>query len=193
MPTPPKPHLVLLEENKSHRTKAELEQRKKAEEALASGTSMKERPEVKSNPIAHKEFVRINKLLQKINKNDALNELIINRYCLINAECFDLQIKREHIYEVITSLDEKFNDEIENTLDDDKAKLIRDYLKSYNDSMKMLLSCDSMIQTKRKMLFDIEKENIFTIASALRSIPKKPEKKEQSGMAAMLAKRQASS
>ena len=34
------------------------------------------------------------------------------------------------------------------------------------------------MSSKRHMLFAIEKENIFTIASALRSIPKKPEKEE---------------
>ena len=33
------------------------------------------------------------------------------------------------------------------------------------------------IQAKRKMLLDIEKENIMTIASSLRSVPKKAEKK----------------
>ena len=37
----------------------------------------------------------------------------------------------------------------------------------------MLLGYDSAIQSKRKMLLDIEKENIMTIAAALRSIPKK--------------------
>ena len=34
---------------------------------------------------------------------------------------------------------------------------------------------DKQLQPKRKMLLDIEKENIMTIASALRVIPKKPE------------------
>ena len=37
---------------------------------------------------------------------------------------------------------------------------------------------DQIMSSKRHMLFAIEKENIFTIASALRSIPKKPEKEE---------------
>ena len=43
---------------------------------------------------------------------------------------------------------------------------------------KNLISLDKQIQAKRKMLMDIEKENIMTIASSLRSIPKKAEKKK---------------
>ena len=43
---------------------------------------------------------------------------------------------------------------------------------------KQLISYDKQIQAKRKMLFDIEKENIMTIASSLRSIPKKTDKKK---------------
>ena len=81
MPTPPKPHIVLLNEGKSHRTKAELEQRKKEEEALVTGEKLKERKETRQSPVAHKEFRRIIKLLEKIQKNDALYEPIINRYC----------------------------------------------------------------------------------------------------------------
>ena len=43
-----------------HRTKAEIEDRKSAEEALASGEKLKERAEVRENKIAHREFLRVN-------------------------------------------------------------------------------------------------------------------------------------
>ena len=36
-----------------------------------------------------------------------------------------------------------------------------------------MIAIDKQLQTKRKMLLDIEKENVMTITSALRSIPKK--------------------
>jgi hypothetical protein len=39
-----------------------------------------------------------------------------------------------------------------------------------------MIECDRQVQAKRKMLLDIEKENIMTIAAALRSIPKKTDK-----------------
>lgn len=178
MSRPPKPYKVIQGEGKSHRTKAELNQRKKGEEALATGTAMKMRPEVKKNPIASKEYKRVNDLLKKIGKNDAIHELVINRYCMLVAECDDLMVKRERCYDIIIRLDEAFENEIENTEPDDRAKLIRSYSKTYNDNLKILLSLDGQVQTKRRMLLDIEKENIMTIAAALRSIPKTPEQKK---------------
>jgi hypothetical protein len=38
-------------------------------------------------------------------------------------------------------------------------------------------------------MFDIERDNLMTLCSALRSIPKKPEEKTESPMAAFLKKR----
>ena len=178
MPTPPKPFNVLKSEKKSHRTKAELKKREVGEAALSTGVALKERPEVRNNAIAHKEFRRINSLLKAIQKNDAIHETIINRYCLMYAECFDLETKRERCYRIIEMLNEAFDAEIDKSPSEDRAKLIRSYMKSYNESLKNLLACDSQIQSKRKMLFDIEKENIMTIAAALRSIPKKVDKDE---------------
>lgn len=173
MPTPPKPFTVLQAENKSHRTKAELNQRKQEEKALSTGVAMKARTEVKNNPTAYKEFKRVNSLLKNIGKNDAIHELIINRYCIIVAECEDLEKKRENCYKMIERLDEYFEEEIDNAPSQERAKLIRSYMSEYNDALKSLLSCDTCIQSKRKMMLDIEKENIMTIAAALRSIPKK--------------------
>ena len=72
MPTPPKPFAILKNEKKSHRTKKELKLREKGEASLATGVAIRERPETKNNPIAHKEFLRINKLLKNIEKNDSI-------------------------------------------------------------------------------------------------------------------------
>ncbi|MDD4883577.1 hypothetical protein, partial [Sulfuricurvum sp.] len=49
-----------------------------------------------------------------------------------------------------------------------------------------IINCDKQLMAKRKMLLDIDKENVLTIQSALRSIPKKPEKKKKTGMAAFM-------
>ena len=165
MPTPPKPFTVLSAEKKSHRTKAELNQRKKEEEALITGEKLKERREVRENEIAHKEFIRVNKLLKKIEKNDAIYEAVINRYCLLQAECVDFEIKIEST-----------NERLE-TMDDD-AELDCDVrYRLICDLSKTLVNLDKQLQAKRKMLFDLEKENIMTIASSLRSIPKKVDSK----------------
>ncbi|MDE7185133.1 MAG: hypothetical protein K2O40_11855 [Lachnospiraceae bacterium] len=99
MSRPPKPFSVLKSEGRSHRTKAELEQRRKGEEALLTGVPIRERPEVKSSERAHAEFQKINKLLKKIEKNDALFEGVISRYCILVAECAEFEEQRERCYD----------------------------------------------------------------------------------------------
>lgn len=166
MPTPPKPHIVLINEGKSHRTKAELKQREEAEKALVTGEKLKERKEVKENPIAHKEFRRISKLLKNIEKNDALYEPIINRYCQLQAECKDFEEKREQVFKSMLDLESSKEDF-------EKKDDIKSFYKMILDMQKNMVNIDKQVQSKRIMLLNIEKENIMTIASALRSIPKK--------------------
>lgn len=176
MPTPPKPFTVLKAEKKSHRTKKELALRKKGEAALATGVALKERPEVKNNPVAHKEFLRINKILKNIEKNDSIYEPVINRYCMLQAECADFEKKREEIYDLINKLEITF-DELVDKLDiEEQAKELRKFSKNMADLANTMINIDRQLQTKRKMLLDIEKENVMTIAAALRCIPKKEEK-----------------
>jgi phage terminase small subunit len=167
MPTPGKPFTVLKSEGKSHRTKAELKQREQGEEALSTGVALKEHPEVRNNAVAHKEFRRINNLLKSINKNDAIYEGVINRYCMISAECNEFESLKMSLYGELAELGEKRrNGEIEFLV----------YLELKDRLQSNIIACDKQIQAKRKMLLDIEKENIMTIAAALRSIPKKEEK-----------------
>lgn len=167
MPTPPKPFKVLSNEKKSHRTKAELKARQEGEESLSTDTSIKERIEVRENKFAHKEFKRIVKLLEKIDKNDAIYEVVINRYCLLQAECLEFEEKREKFFDDMIKLDEQYKE------DDDFS--LKEYYSLINNMQKHIVDLDKQIQAKRKMLLDIEKENVMTIASALRSIPKKAE------------------
>lgn len=172
MPTPTKPINVINMEGRSHRTKKEIRQREKAEAALLTGQRIRERPEVKQDAYAHKEFLRIKKLLKKIEKDDDLYGSVINRYCLLCAECKEFEEKRETIYRQICELQEKSDRMI-----DEEEMTLKEYFKLEIDMQKNLVSLDKQIQTKRKMMLDIEKENIMTIASALRSVPKKVEKK----------------
>ena len=166
MPTPPKPAKLIAIEGKSHRTKKELREREKAEAALLTGKTLKETEEVKNNKIAHKEFLRIRKLLQSIEKNDDLYGSTINRYCLLLAECTEFEEKRETIFSRQKELEER-KDDME----------FSEYINLQNDLVKSMLALDKQVQSKRKMLLDIEKENVMTIATSLRSIPKKTEKK----------------
>lgn len=175
MPTPPKPFSVLKSEGKSHRTKKELKLREQGEKALSTGTALKVRSEVKKNKIANKEFKRINELLKKIEKNDAIYEAVINRYCLIYAECIDFEDKKNKLYELVEKLENQFEESKEYLEQEDLAKETRRFTKSISEIMGSIVDLDKQLQPKRKMLLEIEKENIMTIASALRVIPKKHE------------------
>lgn len=178
MPTPTKPAKVIALEKKSHKTKAELNQREQAEKSLLTGRILKESKEVQGNPLAHKEFLRLSKLLNSIEKNDDLYGSTINRYCLLLAECTEFQEKREKMYEQICELEES-RDSFADAAD------LPAYYKLQNSMQKNLIALDRQVQAKRKMLLDIEKENIMTIASSLRSIPKKPEGKKNALLEAL--------
>ncbi len=186
MPTPPKPYEVISMEGRSHRTKKELEARKQAESQLLSGEKLKERKEVKENPAAHREFLRINKILKNIGKNDAIYEPVLNRFCMLQAECLELQERREEIHQITMELRASFN-----AMDqEEKEEKLLDFSRELARMTGAMLNCDKQLATKRKMLLDIEKENIMTIASALRSIPKKQkEEEEDDPMMALLKQR----
>lgn len=173
MSRPPKPYILLKNEKKSNKTKAELRQRKEAEESLLTGVALKERAEVKNNPLAHKEFLRLNNLLKKIEKNDDVYGPVINRYCLILAECIEFEEKRDKAYNQILILEEKVN-----TMGNLEFDQINDFAKTISNLYKTMINLDKQIQAKRRMLFDIEKENIMTISAALRSIPKEVKKED---------------
>ena len=168
MARPSKPFKVIASEKKSHRTKAELKTREENEKALNSNEKIKAKKEVKKNKIAYKEFKRIADLLEKIEKNDALYENVVNRYAMLYAECREFEEKRERFYKDMEKLDEEY--------EENDCFTPSEYFTLINSIQKHIIDLDKQIQTKRKMMLDIEKENVMTIASQLRSIPKKPEK-----------------
>lgn len=177
MPTPAKPYAVIRSEKKSHRTKAEMSARKRGEDSLKTSETLKERKKVKENKNAHKEFRRLEKLLKNIDKNDAIYEAVINRYCILQAECMEVEERRsvyeDLIREIRTALPELSKE--------DKEKYIMELAEISTSLARIsaqISACDKILGTKRKMLLDIEKENIMTIAAALRSIPKNVEKNE---------------
>ena len=171
MPTPTKPFSVLKAEGKSHRTKAELKAREQGEKALQTSQKIKPKKEVKNNKIAYKEFKRIVSLLNNIDKADALYENVINRYAMMYAECYEFEQKRERFYNELNKLDEDYS------LNPDDMS-IKEYYDIVSNIQKNILDLDKQLQCKRKMMLDIEKENIMTIASQLRTIPKNPEPAE---------------
>ena len=151
MARPSKTVDVIEKEGKSHRTKEELRVRKEAEQAALTGIKMREYPEVKDDEVAHREFARVRRILSSVGKNDAIYEAVINEYAMLKSD-IDRYTK------------------LRNSLDGDES------IKGA-DKIKLELSCDDRIDKFKRRGFDIEKENGMTIASSLRAIPKKPEKK----------------
>lgn len=160
-----------------HRTKAEIAQRKKAEKELLTGVTLKEWKEVKENPVSHKEFLRIKKLLRQINHDDDLYSAMINTHCKLKAEEYEFEVRKSNFENTIEELETlRANEEIGGL----------DYIKTKASLQGHILACDKAIMNKRKMMLSISKENIMTIQSALRSIPKKEKPKEESAMAKMI-------
>lgn len=166
MPTPSKPISVIKQQgNRRRLSKKAIEHREKEEKNLTTGYSFKEWASVKNNINSHNEFVRLKKIFKKIQKDDALHESIMNRFCLLHAECIEFENMAEKIMANINDL--------ESTWKEKKIEYI-DYINAKNSLLDNYMKCDKKIMEKRKAMLDIEKENIMTIAGALRSIPKKP-------------------
>ena len=166
----PKPVIILADEKKSHMTKAEIKTRKQAEAALLSNIKFKEKPEVKNDPVAHKEFLRLKKLFLSIGKNDGLYENAVNRYCQLFAECQDFEQKRERFYEDIEELKKEFEKGTMDFLEYDARRV---------KLTSLIIQLDKQVMAKRNMMLALEKENVMTIAASLRSIPKKAEVKPE--------------
>ena len=166
MGRPAKSYLALIQSNDiSKKSKAEIEQRKKGEESLLSKVKMREFPETKANPKADLEYKRISKLMKKIEKDDDLFSAVINRYCMLKAECDEIKERSETLYGTIQQLQRQWESG-ESELEE------KEYFNLQAKLTAQYLSAEKSLSPKRKMLFDIEKENLMTIAGSIRCVPK---------------------
>lgn len=176
MARPSKP-LALVQ---GHRTKEEKAVREEAEKALLTNIEMREWPETKKKVVAHKEFIRLKAVFAAIKKDDALHEGVINRYCVLTAECKDYEAMRASLMSDIRKLAKAYkNKEFDFITFMDHKDRVRG----------SIFACDKKIMDIRKMLLSIEKENVMTIASALRSVPKEEPRKKESPMAEYLRRK----
>lgn len=174
---------------KGHRTKAEIEYRLEGENALKTGLELREFPEVKVDKIAHKQFQRVKKLLIENDKNDDMYSAVINRYCLLYSECQVYEKLKAAYADSIVELSKDKTKIVEDFVDSDSISetvSLAQYYKLKNNFSKTITSLDAAIMAKRKMMFDIEKENLMTVASGLRSVPKTPPAAEESPLMAAL-------
>ena len=200
MARPSKPVAVLESEKKSHRTKAELEQREKGEAALLSGKRCFERECVRANPVAHKEYQRLIKLMRAIGKDDALYAPEYNRYSeLFSEEEFykgeivalqselvslrGLTINAAAAANIISEEIETGNisEELTVTLDG----LLENISKLHDQRgklLKQLSDMDLKVKQKREAMLALEKENCMTVSAALRTVPKEVQKPEEDAL-----------
>lgn len=164
MARPSKPVAVLRAEGRSHRTKKELAMRERGEEELLTGKKLREFPETKADAVAHAEFMRVSKLLREIGKNDDLYANSINRYCALHSEVVRFQRQCAALEDQIVDLADR----------KDEFHVAGEYFTLVTKLQKQVLDIDKRVQEKRGMMLQIEKENLLTIASALRSVPKQP-------------------
>lgn len=186
MGRPSKPAAVIEAEKVSHRTKAELEARRNAESGLLSNKKLQERREVRENRIAHAEFGRVSKLMKAIGKDDALYSSGINTYCLLYAEIGELSEQMKTLVQTAEMLRGAFGRIVDNPEYTVEPTEIISFEKSFTRLISQQLNISAMIDKKRKMMLEIDKENVMTISAALRSIPKQPEKKENPLLKALL-------
>lgn len=172
MGRPPKLLQVMETEGKTHLTNAQKSTRKQGEAALLTGQKLSEWPEVKKAPAAHKEYLRLAKLLAFIEKDDGMYRNIINRYCLLYAECLEYQERRDTFYLGIEELKEEYRG---GNIDKEEDMKPSKYYTLVANMQKSIAQMDKNLAEKRRMMLDIEKESAMTISAALRAIPKKPE------------------
>lgn len=180
MARPAKTYDVLTGEGRSHRTKSELEARKNAEKSLLTGERMKESAAVKADKAAHAHWLRVKKLMGSIGRDDAMHENGINRYCLLLSECDGLEKTRAELSEQRRKLE---NDYLQGEIDSERYEARDGAL------FARMMKADSMLEKKRSMLLSIEKENLLTVASGMRAVPKKAAEEEPDPMAEMLTMR----
>ena len=166
-----------------HRTKKEKEVRDKAEAAMLTGQKCFERDCVKADPVAHKEYLRLTKLLSKIQKNDALYGASINRYCELYSEVNTVKADAVTQRAVLSKIEIGFNNLSDEEITGDE---LMKFTKLMSGALAKIADLDKIIMQKRKMMSDIEKENGWTVLSAIRAIPKQAENSEDDALMKIL-------
>ncbi len=172
MPTPKKTAAVLKAEGTAHMTKQELAKREKAERAVLTGETLKETAQVRQNKLAHKEFLRMRALLKEIKKDDDIYRNVVNRYCMLCAECTEFVEKRENIFNQLQEFCSQKHDLIM-----EEETTWKEAYRIEADMQSNMITMDKQIQTKRKMMLDIEKENGWTVKASIQTIPPRQETK----------------
>ena len=168
---PPKSASVIQMEGRSHRTKQELASRAHAEEAQLTGQRIREETCVKEDSVAHKEFLRVTRILTAIGKNDEAYGSEINTYCMLKSE-LDAEVRERD------ALRRRLDYLMEQSEDLTEFEDIAMAEKLMGGIRADMHRCEQRIEQKRKMRIQIDDKNLMNVMSSLRSIPKTVEKKK---------------
>lgn len=189
--------------NIRHLTKAEIAQREKQEASLKSGqTAFRASAEVKADKVAKAMFNRLKKLYAQIEYVEALDENVINRYCLLHSECLGLQRVRRDLQDQLDRMGESESEASDAKLSDDKsipralrflspeeeARLKRPASPEMQLSPRLLwraaladriLELDQKLQKKMDMLLKLEDRLFLNPTARLKNAPRKAEEPKQ--------------
>ena len=167
-------HLKLIT---GHRTKREIAMREEGEAALKSSEPFEMWSRTKSKAKSKAHFEKIRKAFENIGEGDVMYEAVLNRYCIIIAECDDLESRIVALKKTIQRLEATW--EKMSTQEEPETKDFLAYVKSLAALNKELNGMDAALGAKRNALLQIEKENIMTVLAKLRAVPKEPKKSEE--------------
>lgn len=169
MPGTAKPVNLLRLEGRGHRTKAELDYRERGEKALSAGGAIGETEQVRADHVAHAEFQRLKRLYAKIEFVEALDQQIINRYCLEVANTHQLQDMLGRLNADLTGVD-----------------LFEERVRLYD----LIHKANVAMHKSKELLLKYEDRLFLNPAARIRAVPKMPPAEEKKGgMAAFIAKR----
>jgi phage terminase small subunit len=153
-----KPIALHLQDGVKHLTKNEIEARKAKEEKLRSGSKIfRANSKVMANPVALQTFKKLKKLYKDIDYVEALDEAVINRYCLMTAEIDSLE-----------TLVSRMNGDL------DECEEASDRVQLY----KTIQGAEITINRIRDMLLKIEDRLFLNPTARVKNVPKKIEEKK---------------
>lgn len=169
--------LHLVNGNKRHLTKAEIEQRKKAE--VKFGDSKLVCPSfVKALPAAAKKWREMVKLYQGFDFVRSGDVGMLARYCVAYAEYLDLVEHRQRIREIkIDGMDESLLTAVLPEVYS-RQRAVKTFEKiDYILSVAGLLALDKAINAKMDALVKMEDRLFLNPVAKIKNVPKTPEKK----------------
>ena len=174
MPTPSR----TVSQVKSHLTKAQRATRAQAEKNQNSGETMTPSAAVRADPVAFDHYRKVRARLHAAGTDDALIENVINRYCIMLSEAEAQEIEISTFRALLREIE-----------DHKDGQDFAAYISQAQGMAQTIQTARKQLNATRKMLLDIEDKNALTIASKLRSIPKKEAEAEPDPMASFLARR----